>query len=270
MTSKVKRTVRKTATFILSILILCTVFIMIAKYVKDKDAEEGFEVLREELYKSDDEAVSENGYVLKKPDMKDTETGKQEELETEKPIIDLDALKRYMMQYPDMKGWITIDDTHIDYPIVSSEIDNEYYLHRDINGRYSSAGSIFLDNQQTLDTGYLHVIYGHHMKNHTMFRDVADFRDSSYYKEHSTGRVYTEDRIIELRPVYCYHAVQDGDYRKYMETPEEAGKFLTEKTGQNLPSGNYFVLVTCSYFTNNERTYLILKDSTVNSSQISE
>lgn len=269
MTSKVKRTVRKTATFILSILILCTVFIMIAKYVKDKDAEKGYEVLREELYKSDDEAVSESGYVLKRK-TKDTETEKEGDRETEKPVIDLDALKRYMMQYPDMKGWITIDDTHIDYPIVSSEIDNEYYLHRDINGRYSSAGSIFLDNQQTLDTGYLHVIYGHHMKNHTMFRDVADFRDPSYYKEHSTGRVYTEDRIIELRPVYCYHAVQDGDYRKYMETPEEAGKFLSEKTGQNLPSGNYFVLVTCSYFTNNERTYLILKDSTVKSSQISE
>ena len=258
-----KKPIRKIIEVILSVMILITIILMGFKYVSDRSAESQYNSLRKEIFNSGEQKSSENGYSLKgtssnkKPALENTETMDGEGPDNLVP----ERLLTLMDQYQDMKGWITIDDTHIDYPVMSSDLDYEYYLHRDIDGNYSFPGSIFLDNLQELDKGYLHVLYGHHMKNHTMFRDVAEFQRKSYFNSHSTGRIYVQDRVIHVRPLYCYHAYQDPAYRTVFDDASEAGAFLSGKTGQKLPPGNYFVLVTCSYFMNNERTYLILKET---------
>ena len=170
------------------------------------------------------------------------------------------GLKELMRKNPDVKGWIQIDDTHVNYPIMSHADDYTYYLHRDINGEYSFPGSIFIDCWQDLNVPAFHCLYGHHMKNSTMFRDVARFLDEDYFNSHQSMRIFTSDRVIELEPVYCYRRPEDEGLRKVIPDEGDASVFLSERIERNLPPGNYFVLITCAYITNNARTYLICRE----------
>lgn len=156
-------------------------------------------------------------------------------------------------------GWITIDGTRIDYPVMQNEVDNEYYLHRDMNGKESYPGSIYIDSNHDINATGLHVIYGHNMKNGTMFKDVTKFTDALFLKSHQSVTIYTDEKEIQLRPVYCYAGPADGSYRRDFSSTEELNNFLYEKTGQEI-TGNIFVLITCSYGADDERTYCILRE----------
>lgn len=156
-------------------------------------------------------------------------------------------------------GWIKIDGTRIDYPIMQNKEDNNYYLHRDINGKESYPGSIFLDSNHDINDTGLHVVYGHNMKNGTMFKDVTKFTDAAYLNRHQSVTVCTDKKEIRLNPVYCYAGPADGSYRGVFDSTEELESFLYSKTGQKI-SGNIFVLITCSYGTDDERTYCILRE----------
>ena len=84
-------------------------------------------------------------------------------------------------QNPDVVAWIQIPGTQINYPVVQGK-DNDYYLHRDLNGQKSTAGTIFLDYADRADFSSLHnVLYGHHMKNGSMFKDISRYRNHSLY-----------------------------------------------------------------------------------------
>ena len=106
----------------------------------------------------------------------------EQEEETEAPYvspIDFEALAQIN---PDVVGWITIPDTNIDYPIVQSQ-DNDTYLRKSFEGESTAAGSIFLDFESQSDMeGYNNIIYGHHMKNGSMFKDVVEYKDEQYFR----------------------------------------------------------------------------------------
>ena len=78
------------------------------------------------------------------------------------------GLAELMASNQNVIGWLTINDTKVDYPVCQNKSDNEYFLHRDINGQKNTAGSIYLDSNHDIDAVGLHVIYGHHMKNGSM------------------------------------------------------------------------------------------------------
>ena len=87
----------------------------------------------------------------------------------------------------DMAGWLTIDGTDIDYPVMHCE-DNGRYLNTDPYGNYSLAGSIFLDSSNSPDfSDDYSIIYGHHMQYGKMFGALDSFLDESYMRSHSTG-----------------------------------------------------------------------------------
>ena len=91
--------------------------------------------------------------------------------------IDFSALDS---QNPDVVAWIQIPGTQINYPVVQGK-DNDYYLHRDLNRQKSTAGTIFLDYADRADFSSLHnVLYGHHMKNGSMFKDISRYKDQGY------------------------------------------------------------------------------------------
>ena len=86
-------------------------------------------------------------------------------------------------QNPDVVAWIQIPGTQINYPVVQGK-DNDYYLHRDLNGQKSTAGTIFLDYADQADFSSLHnVLYGHHMKNGSMFKDISRYKDQGYFDQ---------------------------------------------------------------------------------------
>lgn len=156
-------------------------------------------------------------------------------------------------------GWLKVSGTNIDYPLMQHE-DNEYFLHRDINGNDSYPGSVYMDSNHDIGLKGLHILYGHNMKNGTMFRDVVKFMDREYFNNHQDVKIYAADKEFVLEPIYCYAARADGYYRSKIEKQDELEAFLLEKTGQELSADNIFVLITCSYGSEDERTYLICRE----------
>ena len=95
-------------------------------------------------------------------------------------------------------GWICIPETKIDYPVMYSG-DNQFYLHRAVDGSYLRAGSIFLDFRCNADfTGKINVLYGHNMSDESMFADVVKFIDSSYFDSHDYGWLTTKNDVYKI------------------------------------------------------------------------
>ncbi len=166
-------------------------------------------------------------------------------------------------EYETSVGWITIEGTNIDYPIMYHPEDNEYFLYRSVDEEFveGGPGSIYLDSLHDLEVSGNHVIYGHNMRNGSMFHDVMEFKDEDFFNEERDIHIYTREGIQDLTPVYCYSDVADVYYRLPV-LEDEVPQFLFERTGKELDAENIFVLITCSYGQEDERTYLILEDTT--------
>ena len=104
---------------------------------------------------------------------------------------------------PDVLGWLTIDDTHIDYPVVIGETDMEY-VNKDVYGDFALSGSIFMDsdNARDLSDAYT-LVYGHHMDNGAMFGDVVEFVNSDYFESHPSGTLYLPDATYTIEIFAC-------------------------------------------------------------------
>ncbi len=127
------------------------------------------------------------------------------------PKIDFDALKDINS---DIIGWIYFEDTSIDYPIVKGD-DNVYYLDHLYNGEVNSSGSIFLDaqnNEMFLDRNS--IVYGHHMKNGTMFSDITNYKEQSYYDEHKEAFLLTPNKNYRIKLFSGYVTDPNDDARQ--------------------------------------------------------
>lgn len=184
----------------------------------------------------------------------------------EDPINSLRALQKIN---EDVVGWITIDGTKIDYPIVIGET-NEEYLSKDVYGNYSLSGSIFLDyrNSRKLDDIYS-VIFGHHMNGGIMFGSVQKFIDSDYFERNKTGTLYTERGVFDLE-VIAYIATDAYDSTIYSinkENLEQQNKlvdYIKQKAINYRQVGltkydDIICLSTCSTATTNGRDILMVK-----------
>lgn len=166
-----------------------------------------------------------------------------------------EQLTALMERYPDCIGYISIEGTKVSYPIMQNA-DNEYYLHRDMEGEKSVGGCIYMDANHDIHEKGLHTIYGHHMKNGSMFRDVARFTDATYFAEHQDIKIQASNKELRLKPVYCYAGKADGSYRNVLENHGQVIDFIKSHTGLDVDADDLYVLVTCSYGSQDERTYL--------------
>ena len=92
----------------------------------------------------------------------------------------------------DTIGWISIADTAIDYPIVQAD-DNSYYLTHDCNHDESKHGSIFMDYRNAADFSDNHtILYGHNMKDGSMFHDLHEYSKHGFFNEHTSIKVYSQ------------------------------------------------------------------------------
>ena len=133
---------------------------------------------------------------------------------------------------PDVLGWLTIDDTHIDYPVVIGETDMEY-VNKDVYGDFALSGSIFLDsdNARDLSDAYT-LVYGHHMDNGAMFGDVVEFVSTDYFESHPSGTLYLPDATYTIEIFACVQVdafdsmiydplAQDGDVSELLNYVDE-------------------------------------------------
>lgn len=127
-----------------------------------------------------------NGYQ-EMNDLKDLKlTEELDDLETDKGII----IGKYVplwQKNKDLIGWITIDDTKIDFPVMQTPDDPEYYLRRNFDKEQSTGGVPFMDaNSDIFLPTSNFMIYGHNMKNGSMFHDLLKYEDEEFYREHKT------------------------------------------------------------------------------------
>ena len=169
---------------------------------------------------------------------------------------------------PDYVGWIRIPDTRIDYPVVDRESDPEYYLHRAFDGSKSFGGTPFLGEASGVDTKCL-IIYGHNMKNGSIFGTLDSYKKADYWKEHPIIRFYVggEPRTYEVfAAVETQVLYEDEDGFRYYRydgdiTEEEFDELVTWLRGHSdydteiVPEyeDQILMLSTCSYHTKNGR-----------------
>ena len=176
---------------------------------------------------------------------------------------------------PDTVGWITINGTKIDYPIVQGRTDMEY-INRDVYGGYSMAGSIFLSvlNRKDMDEPY-HLLYGHHMENGSMFGDLDRFTDPDFFynkdeirTEGSEGSLTLPDKTLCLT-VFALLKTDAYDEMIYRadKSEEDVAELLkyAEKNAllyRDIPDIDQVLsLSTCDSSTSYGRTILLLKVS---------
>lgn len=107
----------------------------------------------------------------------------------------------------DVYAWITVPGTVIDYPILQHATDNTYYLNYNIDGSYGYPGCIYTENLNSKDfTDNNTVIYGHNMKNGSMFSGLHKFEDANFFKEHTQVLIYTPEKeyVYTIFAAYIY------------------------------------------------------------------
>lgn len=187
------------------------------------------------------------------------------------------VLSKYTALYEengDLAGWLSIADTEIDYPVMQNEDDN-YYLHHDFYGEESKYGCLYVREQADLDAGTNFIIYGHNMKDGSMFGDLDLYLNESFYKEHSTISFDTlyEERTYEIISVFLSQVYgEEDDVFKYYQfykadTREEFEYFYSNikelslyDTGVEAAFGDTFLtLSTCAYHVEDGRFVVVAK-----------
>lgn len=123
--------------------------------------------------------------------------------EDEIPDI-LDEYKNVYIKNKSVIGWITIDGTNIDYPVMQT-VNNEYYLNHNFDGKEDNNGSIFMDcNCNAMFRSTNLIIYGHHMKSGKMFGNLKKYESEDYCKEHNLIKFDTiyEKGLYEVMYVF--------------------------------------------------------------------
>lgn len=179
------------------------------------------------------------------------------------------TLKDLKKLNPDVKAWIQVPKTNIDYPVVQGQDDMEY-INKNVYGEFELSGAIFLSclNKDDFSDPY-NLVYGHNMKNGGMFADVADFTNKEYFETHQKGKLYLTDATRKIRFFACmkvtaadakiYHP--DG-YRK--ENLNDLLDYIQANAVQyrdvNVADENSLIaLSTCSEAETNGRVVLIGK-----------
>lgn len=187
------------------------------------------------------------------------ENGNDEEIETAPISIDFESL---LAANSDVIGWIYCEDTPINYPVLRGE-DNDFYLHHTYEGDYSAAGSIFVDVEnrpEFLDSNT--VIYGHHMKDGSMFASLEKWKDQEFYEEHPVMWLLTpgQDYKIVLFSGYETSAYSDtytiftgpgNELDEYLENCIRQSNFQADV--ETDPEEHYILLSTCAYMFENAR-----------------
>lgn len=168
----------------------------------------------------------------------------------------------------DVAGWIYLEDSRINYPVVQGE-DNEFYLHHLADGTKNSAGSIMMDVQ--CDPGWedpMTILHGHHMKNGTMFGELEKYGDRDYWEKHRTMELFTPEGRFRVEIVaagqvdgnsfsYTSSFKTEAEREKMVEQICQASSFQAEISID--PQDKLLLLSTCAYSYKNARFVVIGK-----------
>lgn len=171
--------------------------------------------------------------------------------EEKKELVVLEKYKKLYSQNKSLIGWLKIDDTNIDYPVMQT-VNNEYYLDHNYTQEYDKNGSIFLDKDCDItNPGTNMIIYGHHMKSGKMFGNLDKYSSKKYYDEHPVIQFDTiyEEGVYQIMYVFRSRVYNEDDivfkYYQFLDatTPEEFDSTMQEMANLSL----YDTGVTATY-----------------------
>ena len=230
-------------------IILCCIFLAIAIY-----AAYNIIKIQSEYKKSVDAYKKLDNYTIEQT-TSETSGESEEEPVKEKPYpdVDFDGLKSVNS---DVIGWIYVPDTEINYPIVHTS-DNDYYLDHLVDRTQNPAGAIFLDTRNPSDFSDLHsIIYGHHMKNGSMFAALKGYKKQDFFDGHKTGYLITQDAAYSI-DFFAGHVANveenawqldfddAADFDNWIKSLKEISTFKSDIEPQY--GDRIFTLSTCSY-----------------------
>lgn len=176
----------------------------------------------------------------------------------------------------DIIGWIQIENTIIDYPILQAT-DNSYYLTHNYKKEKSKYGSIFAKSECNMqDNNSNVIIYGHNMEDEQMFNTLLKYADKNFYNEHKEIRVITEKEenkynivsVFKSRVFFqdekdvfrYYNYINFEDEATYNEYIENCKKIQLYDTGVSAKYGEQLItLITCEYSQENGRIVVVAK-----------
>ena len=177
----------------------------------------------------------------------------------------------------DIRGWLKVPGTNIDYPVMWTPEDETYYLYRAFDGSENKNGCLLLDDESCVDplTTNL-IIHGHNMKSGAMFGNLTDYENQDFYKEHKNIILYTEEcqRNYEIIAVFRSQVYRKTDqvfkFYKFFQadTQEEFDDFYNNikqlsqyDTGVTAEFGDHFLtLSTCVYHVEQGRFVVVAKE----------
>ena len=175
------------------------------------------------------------------------------------PEVDFAALQEISK---DAFGWMYLPDTVIDYPIAMTN-NNDYYLDHALNGKYNGAGCLFVDYRNKADlSDYNTMIYGHHMRNHTMFGPLDDYSKQEHLDTHPIIYLTTAEGKFKLHVFSTYNTKATSDaYLRNFNTPESFMKWVEQRRELSEvksdveigPDDKIMTLSTCAYVYDNAR-----------------
>ncbi len=244
---------KKKYIFISVVLILAAAAcagIGIHQYLQQKNAGKNYEKVREEV---------------KKEEPMDTE------LEPEKDPVDIPIdFAALQAENPDVYAWITIPGTQIDYPILQSASDDSYYLTHDIDGQENPEGAIFTESCNSKDFEDPNtVIYGHNMKNGSMFQNLHDYEDRDFFDNNRSVLIYTPDAVrhYQIFAAYLYdnrHLMESFDfnnpwvYKQYLDqifSIRDMNSFID--TSMEVGVDDKIITLSTCYGTQHNKRYLV-------------
>lgn len=216
----------------------------------------------------------ENIAALVQEDKPQTETDDTQEEPTDLPK--LTAFEKYAAVYEqnsDFVGWISIDGTNINYPVMQTIDNPNYYLKHSFEKQYSDYGVPYVQENCDLGLSDNCVIYGHHMNNGSMFADLCKYADEDFYRDHKIIRFDTLSGFGEYEIVAVFKTVaySDQGFKYYhftrADSAEDFDAYIAKckelalyDTGVSAEYGDRLItLSTCEYSRQNGRMVVVAK-----------
>lgn len=177
------------------------------------------------------------------------------------------------LQNPDMVGWIKIEGTNINYPVMQTPNEPNFYLKHNFEKEYSDLGTPYVQEDCDIAASDNLVIYGHHIKGQKMFGALEEYKSQSFYEEHKSVQFDTltqhnEYEVIAVFKTVAYslegfryydfvNAENEDEFNAYVEKCKELALYDTGVTAEY--GDRLITLSTCEYSAQNGRLVVVAK-----------
>ena len=177
------------------------------------------------------------------------------------------GIESLIAENSDCIGWLRISATKIDYPVMQTKGNPQYYLRRDFNKQYSYMGTPFMDSRCDINYDNNLIVYGHNMKDGKMFADLLRYKDKEYCKLHNIINFITPNEVQKYEVVAVCKVKSDDEWYEYTcqknkdsfnnLTPHIKDKSLYQIDEPIEYGDNFLTLSTCEYSQKDGRLIVI-------------